>query len=129
MNTYEKLMRLDQALGEVPDEHFDMRVWYRRSGDSPPEGWDCGTAACALGHACFIPEFVAEGLHLEKRGGNFYPTFGDSAGVLAASFFFGVTWEQAYDLFNPEDLDSITRDQVRARIQELAESYKPVEVS
>lgn len=52
----ERLTILADHLDTVPAERFDLGVWHRVT--------DCGTTACAVGHACAIPEFKAAGLQL-----------------------------------------------------------------
>ncbi len=61
----------------------------------------CGTAACALGAACLYPPFKRAGLKLriEKEWGVPCPTFKGSVELNAGEIFFGITYEEAADLF------------------------------
>src|SRR5665213_1578337 len=57
-----RLLKLANYLDEVPAERFSFVSWV---GSDWKEGESlCSTTACALGHACSIPEFQALGLRL-----------------------------------------------------------------
>lgn len=104
----DRLLRLAAHLDTLPAESFDMGHW----GVWNPRG--CGTVCCALGHACSIPEFAAEGLTLEfgtdrepdeagelalvvlKRGNLWYAT-----GYRAASALFDIPAQLSRDIFDP----------------------------
>lgn len=61
----------------------------------------CGTSACAMGLAATIPEFKRAGLHLE---GGWCPDvcYKDSGdGFEAAEKFFGLSMDDAAELFSP----------------------------
>lgn len=63
---------------------------------------ECGTASCAMGHACTIPEFKAAGLHLmEGYGVTIFPAFDGAHSYYAAQRFFNLSREDALHLFDP----------------------------
>jgi len=85
----ERLQKLADHLRGVPPEAFDL------------DQWSCGSVACAVGHACLIPEFAEQGLTLKKsENRNFLePVFGFSEGWDAVSYFFDICEEDAEHLF------------------------------
>lgn len=71
---------------------------------------DCGTTACALGLAAISGEFKAEGLtcgYTPMMSGGFtlVPTMGDYDGFHAARKLFGISYEDAQYLFDPDCYD------------------------
>lgn len=96
----ERLTTLAKHLYTVPPETFDL-------GD-----WSCGTVACAVGHACTMPEFQAEGLgfcaceHEEARPA---PEFRGSIGWSAVTCFFGLTFDESQELFAEGEYERIER--------------------
>lgn len=71
---------------------FDLSEWQN----------SCGTAACAGGEACYIPEFQAAGLRMTRSGGGAYrPTFNDQTGWEAMEAFFDIPMETAEYIFSP----------------------------
>lgn len=66
----------------------------------------CGTQACAMGHACYVPEFRELGLQLNNRG---IPTmkYSGAFGAEAGAELFGISSSAAYRLFirGPEKAD------------------------
>jgi hypothetical protein len=85
---------------EVKPENFDMKFWYRKTRYSST---NCGTTACAFGHACMIPRFKKLGLRLNSayssRFDMSYPSYRGEYRLCAAGKFFGLTKEQASYLF------------------------------
>ena len=93
MNT-NKLRTLAAYLRTVPPEKFDMGVWSRETY--------CGTTACAVGHACDIEEFKAEGLHLGRPYNNSeyaVPNFAGLQSFRAVDAFFDLWADQSSYLF------------------------------
>lgn len=108
----DRLLRLADHLEAVPPERFNLGEWES----------ECGTVACAIGHACRIPEFQAAGLALlpGDQWDEPYPAFGDYAGFNAAASFFGIEDLDALHLFDPdeyEDDDATQASAVVARIR------------
>jgi len=115
MTPIERLELLATALETMPEERkFYMGDWVEETKTKwnekgvmlLPEQF-CGTAVCAFGHACTMPEFRAEGLsvraHILFSGyGGFAPAFEDKTGFEAAELFFGLTTDEAWELFDPE---------------------------
>lgn len=79
---------------------FNLGSWF---GNRTPLGRkdyvsrDCGTTACAVGEATYIPEFKALGLKRHGHG----VAFGHLRDMDAAAKFFGLTYYDTSDLFNP----------------------------
>lgn len=86
----ERLQQMVAMLRGLPPTHhigFDLTDWH------------CGTAACAVGHACLSPWFQAEGLSLRQDWGGVTPMFGDFDGWEAVEKFFGLSNDDAEHLF------------------------------
>ena len=103
-----------EAFVPTPECQFDMEIW------------ECGTAACAVGLACQIPEFNSLGLRLERTswGGLIMasePVFADHTNWDAVRVFFGITLKEAFWLFSEEQYpdDDTTAQEVAARIRTL----------
>jgi hypothetical protein len=67
----------------------------------------CGFAACAMGLATMIPEFQAAGLRLVPcetwlRGTTMMLSYGERTGYQAAGDFFGISTDEAMELFSPQ---------------------------
>jgi len=105
----ERLTKLAQHLLTVPPEKLKMH------------NWTCGTAACAVGHACAMPEFKAEGLALSHS--NKYPVLTTiyASGWNAVEAFFDISYEAAQYLFSHEHyFVQPTPREVSERIAEFA---------
>ena len=87
----DRLLKLANHLRTVAPETFDLA------------SWSCGGAACAVGHACTIPEFQAQGIKMGPYEGlllgSGVPRFGQYSGWPAVRAFFCLTWDQAQELF------------------------------
>lgn len=102
MTPKERREHLAAFLDTLPDDYLCLDGWYRHGKQQvpvivsdvvlPPE---CGTAACAVGWACCLPAFNAEGLVRDIDS----PKFGDLLGWPAVRRFFGLYREEAYYLF------------------------------
>jgi hypothetical protein len=94
---------LDQYQPAPGAPAFDLGTWgeyeERRGGFLWLRKNECGTAACAVGLACFSKEFAAEGLRYRRVHGLINPVFGMASGWDAAKAFFGLTEKQADRLF------------------------------
>lgn len=124
MKTSEKLNLLAEHLKKVKPETFKMNTWYESENPNEEE-WTCGTAACAFGHACFIPEFKEEGLHITvyENSNLGTPVFKDWRDIRAAENFFRITTEEAYHLFYTEHAMERTRKKEIAVIETMARKY------
>jgi hypothetical protein len=129
--TARRLRKLAKCLDHVKPEQFRMSTWW---AGKPLPG--CGTAACALGHACTIPEFYVLGLRLKLKctcqycTNAFIPVFKGMKSFEAAERFFGITQQEARDLFTSNSMRGDTPKQVAARIRIVADTYagEPVRV-
>jgi hypothetical protein len=121
----ERLQKLADFLKRPIPGRFNMREWIKEDIDD--EGNVCGTAACALGWACTIPEFRAAGLTLSEpaiRTGfrRYSPRCEGERSYTAGAKFFGLGLEQAMYLFDFDrypDPHHITRCEVVERIEEM----------
>lgn len=83
--------------------------------------WDCGTSACAVGHACCDPVFMSQGLTLGRYwddGG--YPVFEGKEGWCAVRKFFDLSAGVADLLFSSNSYEAegdTTPGQVATRIE------------
>ena len=100
-----RLLVLVETLRNIPSKKFNFASWVG--------GWnwrlsqlenikellnpECGTTACALGHACVIPAFMELGLGLDRQG---EPIFDGRYGTDAAALFFDISKTEAFFLFH-----------------------------
>lgn len=147
----ERLTKLAELLDTVPPDRFNMDYWgLAPHGDLEDLNIaECGTAACALGWACSIPEFRAAGLRLRKIGTSIrYDHFSPEIKIRSEAYpalevaheafhagakFFDITLEQSEWLFLPREYEPpgydqdedppiiITPADVAARIRALIE--------
>lgn len=99
---HQRLRKLADFLKTLPEAKFDIGDWATK-GFNPgnPEASQCGSAACAVGWACAMPEFQAEGLHMHNctpiyvlEDGSHYQHW------YAARFFFGLNFDESQRLFS-----------------------------
>ena len=90
----ERLLRLADLLDTVPVKHFDLGVWAR--SEKP-----CETAGCAVGWAASDPWFQQRGLRLSEQQVVFAPRQVEHRSYEAAVRFFGVRFDDAWELFSP----------------------------
>lgn len=118
MNT-ERLEKMIEMLHDIPKARFDMANWV---------GNDCGTVACAIGHAAQHPWFRKQGLHLSPpKLGEFIPLYKRRENWEAVTAFFDIKDEDAEYLFDGWSYASCMRGkpgpaEVIARIRELLEN-------
>lgn len=108
----ERLQQMVTMLRELPEDvtpKFHLRVW------------NCGTTACAVGHACLYPPFKEQGLAWSEYWGT--PTFNGWESWGAVTTFFCLSNDQAehlfYDASYPEDAENTTALDVADRIEKL----------
>lgn len=111
MNT-EALKQMIRVLEEVQAneekrKHFDLSHWLVTGltqiaaevlAGAPME---CGTVACACGHAALDPWFQQHGFSIIRGRIGPIPSFGALRGWPAVQEFFDLGNGQAYDLFSP----------------------------
>lgn len=91
-------------------------------------GYDCGTTACALGSCGLNPWFKERGLKSYQNGPGTpgYVKYKGNRGFSAATAFFGISREEALNIFHPQSYGSVGRVRpsvVRDRVDELIEKY------
>ena len=94
MEVLEKVLREYEEkpiIGKAGVVEFNIRKWY------------CGTAACAAGIACMLPEFQKEGLRLSADGcfNDEFPIFREFMYVEAMQHVLDITFKQTRYLFDP----------------------------
>ena len=111
-----RLLRLADHLDTVKKKTFDMCVWRYDT--------ECGAVACAVGHACTIPEFKRAGLSIrQNRYGEWYPSYRGKKVVMSVCAFFGLTENEEMYLFaNAEDDYDTTPKQVAKRIRRFVKA-------
>ena len=83
----ERLEQMVVVLRSLPPEKFDI------------SDWQCGTSACAVGHACTSPVFKEQGLGLRYDFDGITPTYGVHYGWSAVEEFFELGMRDAEHLF------------------------------
>lgn len=127
-----RLLALANHLEEVEKEAFYMGTWGSHAGDHKPEEDNfCGTRACALGHAAFMPKFRAKGLKMKWQARWDWTTGAPNSdlgyegivkykrldGEYAGAAFFGLSLAEACNLF----LGGGSRKYVIKKLRKLAE--------
>jgi hypothetical protein len=107
-----RLLILAKFLDTVPEHKFDLNSWRTTSvgvslsfkngavSNKQLANMDCGTAGCAVGWACAIPEFQAQGLTWNEKGRS--PEFLDYWSWIAVEAFFELSASQSAQLFEAE---------------------------
>lgn len=116
MTPKERLTLLADFLMEVPVKQFEMFAWRagRDCDDETLMQHKCGTSACAVGWACAMPEFKAEGLHYALNG----PVYGPDDAWNAVRMFFGLQYHEATALFSSDSYeDNVAPVDVATRIR------------
>ena len=85
-----RLRILQRRLESVVEKNYAQTRYYCKD--------ECGTSACALGHACLIPSFQRDGLVLGRKS---IPKLRRTSlvGEDAAAVFFGISRDTAYSIF------------------------------
>lgn len=137
----ERLSLLAKHLRNVDATHFNLYSWAAvdnedehidiTDGDEFPkqlvargirlitEG-ACGTTACAVGHACCVPEFQAQGLRWAPE--QLMPEYAGKTSWAAVEEFFGLSYLNAQLLFSHTRYDTglrTTPTQVAERIEDF----------
>lgn len=117
----QRLLRLADHLDTVNPEEFSLF------------NWACGTTACAVGHACSIPEFVRDGLVLrftDPLGGQSTlgcPVFKNYDGWNAVREFFSITGKISRYFFDPDKYPGDASPKcVASRIREYVAKHSPI---
>lgn len=107
----ERLQALANVLREVPDANFDLETWRYTPGsgenatDVQVLSHNCGTTACAIGWACAMPEFQAQGLRWEGVQPALVGEGSLDTGWDAVKVFFGISYHASQRLFNQDGYD------------------------
>ena len=136
----EKMLRNLPKVAKVP--YFNLGVWinngdsatvfgedsddiiYDTKGNELEHTIDCGTVACAVGHACLLPEFNELGLKFGKDWDPIYEVEGKvtSNSWAAVSDFFDIKHRAAewiFDEYSYNDECEVTPLMVADRIAEM----------
>jgi hypothetical protein len=106
----ERLRELARVVAAVADERFDLRDWSR--------GARCNSVACAIGWAMRDDWFQRQGFVWRSRG----PYYQGHEHWKAVRVFFGLSREEAFDLFHIARYEHATRSIVAERIRAAAEA-------
>lgn len=88
MTGEERLAILADYLETVPPEQFSL------------DAWDCGTAACAVGHGARCPILAAEGLAMQEGASGYrWPSYGSLRFWSAVEEFFEMPARHSEQLF------------------------------
>ena len=109
----ERLLKLAAFLETVPERKFDIQSWRCESNEAGASEFnsdllqdqylrdpDCGTTGCAVGWACSMPEFQAEGFIWTLTGPGLLRKVGGISGWPAVRAFFDLVQEDATALFD-----------------------------
>lgn len=116
----ERLLALAALLAIVPEEKFNMHTWrgnVRGSGmcdvNMTRSFNDCGTVACALGHAISaFPQFRITGSDtVVYQGVRYFVTINSMLEL--AQKFFHLTAQEANALFLPDNLDVTKKEEIK----------------
>lgn len=119
----DRLNRLADHLDTVPVEQFDLQDWVG-AANLGPDGFEivagCGTVACAVGHACLMPEFQDEGLKFDDDVPCYMTFDRNFYGWFAVEEFFGLAFDSADKMFSAGSYDDYaTSSEVAARIRQF----------
>ena len=130
MADLQRLHRLVEILVKVRDEARPLNMDYWVGSEETPDDihipsldvpvHECGTASCALGWAARDPDFNKQGLHFFDLS----TRYDDCVGYNAGREFFGLTWDEAYELFDPDAYPSdVTVNDVIDRVMDVIERH------
>lgn len=134
MNKQRLLILADALRTRIPADKFDLTVWRKQSDETDEDGAleenasdeellnQCGTAGCAVGWACALPEFKEEGLSWCEGSAN--PLFTvpktQYGGWEAVEAFFDIDYKQARSFFGSESHPRNAKPEVvAAKIEEF----------
>ena len=105
MTPKQRLQTLANFLRTVPPERFDLENWRSAPHTSLPitdeDLKTCGTTACAVGWACSMPAFKAEGLYYNGHMPVYAPVDAQPLSYWrAVEEFFGLSYIEARWLFS-----------------------------
>ena len=120
MHTH-RLTTLAKFLRTVPEKKFDLTSWRdsHRTTDDELRDPTCNTAACAVGWACSLPEFKAEGLGFKGGPYQSHGELGNTYGWPAVREFFFLDSEQANYLFDFSSYERNNATDVADRIDKF----------
>lgn len=106
MTPKQRLQTLANFLRTCAPEKFDLENWRSAPHTLSPTDEDlntCGTTACAVGWACSMPEFKAEGLYYNGHMPVYAPVDAQPLSYWrAVEEFFGLSFIEARWLFSIE---------------------------
>jgi hypothetical protein len=114
----ERLTQMVAMLRSLPPEGLPAQGQERVEFDLG--SWNCGTSACAVGHACLSPVFTEQGLAYDRITGD--PLFEGRVAWPAVERFFDLSPDRAERLFADwryENGVDTTPEQVATRIEEF----------
>lgn len=82
----------------IPEGRFDLSNWQSSARISSADQINCGTIACAAGWLSLHPQMNEAGLRVMDDGYT-VPQFGSEHGYDALAEFFGISFDEAFNLF------------------------------
>ena len=137
MNT-DRLLKLAAHLRTVPPDSFNLSQWVAPAHNGMDKDQvvnsivhSCGTVACAVGHACCMPEFNKQGLQFGPRGAAIEPMYIDPndpdrwphTSWRAVRMFFGLDEESGYHLFGDWRYEETRSRTAAAQVADRIEQY------
>lgn len=124
MNKDRLLLLADALETRIPAEKFALDDWRESTNDDDSNEallHGCGTTGCAVGWACALPEFIAQGLTWSSAMAR--PVFEGDSQWEAVCNFFEIDSDAADHLFSPIDYPDFgvgaTPSDVAGRIRAL----------
>ena len=116
-----RLLVLASHLYQLKGGVFDFSTWV---GDdwAGKQDLSCGTVACALGHACAIPEFQKLGLYMDKI--TLSPAIPNrGSGLTAAQTLFHLDASEASYLFMPNHFNGLSDESTAKQVADNIRSF------
>lgn len=128
----DRLQILVDYLKTIPDRKFDLASWANTNKwhvDNKLQNLtdfnECGTVACACGHAATIPEFNALGFKMQDDLTFVYEVDGrNQYSWHAVKTLFGLGRESVHHLFNEDRYSRGSRDDVIERMENFITTVK-----
>lgn len=98
MDNHEKIFGKEGGENANGKIKFDISSWSEEI--YPAANKDCGTAACALGSACYYKPFNKAGLKINSYHSKL-PDYKDYSDFRAGQYFFGISIHESNFLFDP----------------------------
>lgn len=117
---------ISTALRKPQKSQFDMDYFHRTVYSTDTKEY-CNTAACAIGLAATLPQFIEAGFKLASKEPDMgcwtsnnirfaQPTYHGLIGFPAVRAFFGLTWAQANYLFHSDSYPYVSKKSLTPKV-------------